>query len=257
MQRLIVTDEVWNALLCLKRSAGGDAVEAMRDDPAWQVYAPIARPAPAQFVIAQVGQSLDGRVATQSGDAADVSGPDGILHLHRLRALVDAVIVGVGTVVADDPRLTVREVEGPCPVRVIIDPAGRMPRNSSLLNDAGPQTLVIRDRSQCSKTDGNIIHLPASDGRLSPAGILAALSARGLNRVLIEGGANTIGAFVNSGQLDRLHVAVSPLIIGSGPTGLNLQTITRLDQALRPPCKTYNLGTDVLFDLECRKAAIG
>jgi diaminohydroxyphosphoribosylaminopyrimidine deaminase/5-amino-6-(5-phosphoribosylamino)uracil reductase len=253
MQRLTVSDETWTALLRLKHSDGGDAAGRSADDPAWQVYAPIARPQ-APFVIAQVGQSVDGRVATLSGDASDISGPDGILHLHRLRALVDAVIVGVGTVVADDPRLTVREVEGPCPVRVIIDPSGRLPRDASLLNDEGPETLVVRDRLRCCETTGNLIHLAATDGRLSPRCILDALAARGLYSVLVEGGSNTIGAFLDGGHVDRLHVAVSPLVIGSGPAGINLQTVTRLDQARRPPCRAYDLGSDVLFDLDFGKA---
>ncbi|BDA86446.1 hypothetical protein Sa4125_39880 [Aureimonas sp. SA4125] len=256
MQRLIVSDHTWQSLLRLKGSAG-DVAGQDRDDPAWQVYSAIARPSPASFVVAQVGQSLDGRVATISGDACDVSGPDGILHLHRLRALVDAVIVGVGTVVADDPRLTVREVEGPCPVRVIIDPRGRLPGEASLLNDGGPQALVIRDRSACRETGGHIIHLEARDGRLSPSDILGALAARGLHTVLVEGGADTIGAFLSSGQVDRLHVAVSPIVIGSGPAGLVLPTITRLDEALRAPCRIYDLGSDILFDLECRKSGTG
>jgi riboflavin-specific deaminase-like protein len=257
MQRLTVSDETWQALLRLKRSAGGATAEPDRDDPAWQVYSPLVCRSRSSFVIAQVGQSLDGRVATASGDARDISGPDGILHLHRLRALVDAVIVGVGTVVADDPQLTVRDVEGPCPVRVVIDPAGRMPRDAGLLSGKGPPPLVIRDRAKCRDAADTIIHLDAIDGRLSPRSILGALAARGLHTVLVEGGANTIGAFLNSGQIDRLHVAISPIVIGSGPAGLNLPAIERLDQALRAPCKTYDLGSDVLFDLAYRRGGAG
>ncbi len=75
-------------------------------------------------VVGQIGQSLDGRIATESGHSKYINGPAGLAHLHRLRALVDAVVVGVGTAIADDPQLTVRRVAGPQPARVVIDPEG-------------------------------------------------------------------------------------------------------------------------------------
>ena len=74
------------------------------------------------IVVGQIGQSLDGRIATPKGHSHYVNGDDGLAHLHRLRALVDAVVVGIGTVLADDPQLTVRRVSGPHPARVVIDP---------------------------------------------------------------------------------------------------------------------------------------
>ena len=77
-------------------------------------------------VVGQIGQSLDGRIATSSGHSKYINGPAGLAHLHRLRALVDAVVIGVGTALADDPQLTVRRVAGPHPVRVVIDPRGRL-----------------------------------------------------------------------------------------------------------------------------------
>jgi len=77
--------------------------------------------------VGQIGQSLDGRVATETGHSHYINGPAGLAHLHRLRALVDAVVVGVGTALADDPQLTVRRVTGPQPARVVIDAGGRLP----------------------------------------------------------------------------------------------------------------------------------
>ena len=93
------------------------------------------------FVIGQLGQSLDGRIATPSGHSKYISGPEALRHLHQLRALVDAVVVGVQTVIADDPQLTVRHVAGRSPARVVIDPEGRMPRNARLLADDGVPVL--------------------------------------------------------------------------------------------------------------------
>src|SRR6202142_3907459 len=102
----------------------------------WRLYAPVAGgQADPAYVIGQLGQSLDGRIATPTGRSHYINGPEAIRHLHRLRALVDAVIVGAGTVIADDPRLTVRLVEGPSPARVAIDPTGRLPATARIFAD--------------------------------------------------------------------------------------------------------------------------
>ena len=84
-------------------------------------------------VVGQFGQSIDARIATASGHSHYINGPAGLAHLHRLRALVDAVVVGVGTAIADNPQLTVRRVAGPSPARVVIDPGGRLPRTARML----------------------------------------------------------------------------------------------------------------------------
>src|SRR5690606_29949870 len=96
------------------------------------------------LVIAQAGQSLDGRIATETGHSHFVTGPEDIRRLHRVRALVEAVVVGAGTAVSDEPRLTVRQVEGENPVRVVLDPRGRIPSGSKVLVDGAAPTLVLR-----------------------------------------------------------------------------------------------------------------
>ncbi|WP_416354976.1 RibD family protein [Aureimonas phyllosphaerae] len=241
-----LSDEAWAALLAL-RSGEATAFDP-GDDPAWAIYEPLARRRGGRFVLAQVGQSLDGRVATVDGDAAPISGPDGFVHLHRLRALADAVVVGAGCVVADDPRLTVREVAGPSPVRVVIDPNGRVPLDARCLSEAG-RTILVRAEGSMAPTAVETIHLPpAADGRLCAIALLAALSERGLQHVLVEGGAATIRNFLEAEVVDRLHICVAPLIIGSGAPGLSLAPISRLTEALRPKTRTVALGSDVLFD---------
>ena len=95
------------------------------------------------MVVGQMGQSIDGRIATESGHSKYINGPAGLDHLHQLRALVDAVVVGVGTAVTDDPQLTVRRVSGPSPVRVVIDPRGRLSAAARLLVDDGIRRIVI------------------------------------------------------------------------------------------------------------------
>ena len=203
--------------------------------------------------IGQLGQSLDGRVATPTGHSHYINGPAGLNHLHRLRALVDAVVVGIGTALADDPQLTVRRVTGPHPVRVVIDPNGRLPANARLLAKDGVRriTLTAANGARPSLPQGvEMVELPTSGGQIAPSAILAALKERGLTRILIEGGADTVSRFLAAGCLDRLHVVVAPIVLGSGRVGLSLPPIERADQALRAPMHVHRLDDEVLFDCD-------
>jgi diaminohydroxyphosphoribosylaminopyrimidine deaminase/5-amino-6-(5-phosphoribosylamino)uracil reductase len=211
-------------------------------------------------VIGQIGQSLDGRVATNTGHSHYINQPAGLAHLHRLRAVVDAVVVGIGTALADDPQLTVRRVEGPHPARVVLDPRGRLTSGSRLLACDGARRLVVTaEGAQCSLPDVEVIALPAVDGRIAPAAILGGLAERGLRRILIEGGADTISRFLAAGCLDRLHVVVAPVILGAGRSSIVLEPIERVEQALRPPMRVHWLDGEVLFDcdLSAQRLPIG
>ena len=236
------------------------------------------------LVIGQMGQSLDGCIATASGHSHFVTGPEDIRRLHRVRALVDAVIVGVGTAIADDPRLTVRAVDGPNPVRVVLDPRGRLPADTRLLADAAAPVIVIRGEGAGgrisravppdpassssrlageSSTETHWLTLPVSAAEESPAlasahggfrpdEVIALLRGLGLRRILVEGGGVTVSRFLRCGVLDRLHVTVAPLIVGEGRAGLALPPVDTLNDALRPRSRRFLLGEDVLFDLDLR-----
>lgn len=212
-------------------------------------------------VVGQLGQSLDGRIATETGHSKYINGPAGLEHLHRLRALVDAVVVGVGTAVADNPQLTVRRVAGPHPVRVVIDPNGRLCDDARLFAENGVRRLVITAQgSRCAPPRGvETIALPAVDGHIAPAAILGALAGCGLRRILIEGGADTVSRFLVAGCLDRLHVTVAPVILGGGGPGLILPPLERADDAQRMPMQIYRVGDDALFDcdLSAQRVALG
>jgi riboflavin-specific deaminase-like protein len=203
-------------------------------------------------VVGQLGQSLDGRIATNSGHSHYINGPAGLDHLHRLRALVDAVVIGVGTALADDPQLTVRRVAGPNPARVILDPHGRLRPSARVLAADGARRLVVTTPAASNQLpDGvEVVRLPADDGHIAPAAVLAGLAAHGWRRILIEGGARTVSGFLSAGCLDRLHMMVAPIILGTGRAGLSLAPIDRVDHAMRPPTRAYPLGEDVLFDCD-------
>lgn len=249
--RAHVSKAVWAALLRLRDDATVDADLAWSDDElsAWALYAPLASPVGLPFVFGQIGQSLDGRIATPSGDSRDISGKDGLLHLHRCRALVDAVIVGVKTAIADDPRLTVRLVPGEDPARVVVDPNGRLPADAAFFARRGRNLVVMRSDVERRESD-DVIALDPVRSALDPNAIVAALAARGFRRILVEGGGATIGRFLDAGALSRLHVAISPLLVGAGPASLTMSPIETLAQATWPPTHVYGLGTDVVFDCD-------
>lgn len=214
----------------------------------------VLRPPGAALVLAHLGQSVDGRIATESGHSHYIGGTESLEHLHRLRALVDVVVIGAETACLDRPRLTVRRVPGDNPVRAVIDPRARLPADCPLLTDGQAPTLVLRPRTAAAPAAGRLSAqtetLPVAadpDGSLAPAAILAALAERGLHRVLVEGGGGTVSRFLAAGCLHRLQLAVAPLIIGSGRPVLTLPVIAELGAALRPACRTWPLGDDVLF----------
>lgn len=191
------------------------------------------------FVIGQLGQSLDGRIATPTGMSKYINGHEALCHLHRIRAEVDAVIVGIGTAIADDPQLTTRHVTGPNPVRVVIDPNGRLPADMAMLHDDAAPVLVITCPGRPVPNGAEALALQCSgSGNIEPVAIVQALAERGLRRLLVEGGAETLARFLNASAIDELHLMVAPIVLGSGKTGLNLTPITDLNEAMRPMVRT-------------------
>jgi riboflavin-specific deaminase-like protein len=222
------------------------------------------------LVIGQLGQSLDGRIATTNGHSHYVTGPESLVHLHRLRALVDAVVVGAGTVLADDPQLTVRHCPGPNPLRVVLDPLRKLPLQRRLFCDGQAPTLVLASipapalapdpeaapvpepDPAAGRTETALLSVSDDGSGFAPAAVLSLLAARGAQRILVEGGGITVSRFLAAGALDRLHVVVAPMLIGSGRPGLTLPAIDHLDQALRPAHRRESLGEDVLYELQLR-----
>jgi riboflavin-specific deaminase-like protein len=241
-------DAVWRDALAAIRSGLRNA------PPRWEpIFGPLRTGLVDDLmVVGQIGQSLDGRTATMTGHSHYINGCEGLDHLHRLRALVDAVVIGVGTAVADDPLLTVRRVGGPHPVRVIIDPNGRLPACARALRDDGVQRLIITRQGARAVAGIEHIALPVENGQVAPGAILASLAQRGLRRILVEGGAGTISRFLEAHCLDRLHVVVAPIILGGGRSGLDLTPIARCEEALRPHTRAHLLGNEVLFDCDLR-----
>ncbi|MEM9043323.1 MAG: RibD family protein [Pseudomonadota bacterium] len=191
------------------------------------------------FVIGQLGQSLDGRIATPTGHSKYINGKEALRHLHLIRAMVDTVVIGVGTAIADDPQLTTRHVDGPNPTRVVIDPRGRMPDHLVMLHDGAAPVIAITCPGVEVPPGVECLPVPCDkNGLIAPEAITQALAKRGLCRVLVEGGAETLARFLDASAIDELHLMVAPIVLGSGKTGLNLSPIEKLDEALRPDVRT-------------------
>ncbi len=213
------------------------------------------------FIVAQLGQSLDGRIATRTGDSRYIGAAPSLDHLHRIRAHVDAVVVGIGTVLADDPQLNVRRCEGRNPARIVIDSRGRLPAAAKCLaGEDGVRRIVFRDaasRGEPLPREVEIIRLATDgNGHFRMPDLARALAALGFDRVLIEGGARIVSRAIDAGIVDRLHLMVSAMILGSGQPGLELAPIDRISQALRPRVEVVSLGDgDVLFDCDMTSAS--
>lgn len=220
-----------------------------------EIYLPLCLGAASNcLVVAHLGQSLDGQIATATGASCFITGQEDLEHTHRLRALCDAVVVGRATVACDNPRLTTRLVSGDNPTRVVLDPGLRAPCDRNVFQDGAAATVLMcgRHARAGDRQHGKAVvaELPCEALVLPPELILGELRRRGLRRVFIEGGGVTVSHFLQAGVLDRLHVVVSPVFLGQGRPGATLPKIDGLDQALRPRVRRFFLGDDVLFDCE-------
>lgn len=219
------------------------------------LYAPlISDPGGRSFVLAHLGQSIDAQIATRSGDSRYVNGRADIVHLHRLRALSDAVLIGAGTAAADDPRLTTRLVEGPNPTRIVIDPDRRAPAGLGLFNDQAAPTLVVcaRERLRSDDDPDRVIGVARDGDGLALRELVQRLAARGLRRLFVEGGGVTVTRWLAADCVDRLHLAVAPVLIGAGRPALQLPSAASMAACPRPPARVFRLGSDLLWDLDLR-----
>jgi riboflavin-specific deaminase-like protein len=229
--------------------------EDARADP---LFAPIfAVPAAPDgcIVIGRLAQTLDGRIATRAGHSQWIGGEADLVHTHRLRALCHAVVVGAGTIRADDPQLTTRRVEGPSPVRVVLDAGRGLGTEHRVFRDGLPTLLVTARDGTASHGGAKVVQVAADADGLDLPGLLRALAARGLTRIFVEGGGQTVSRFLAAGCLDRLHVTVAPMILGSGRPAFDLKEVTRIGEGLRFGWTCHPLDPDVLFDIALDRRA--
>jgi diaminohydroxyphosphoribosylaminopyrimidine deaminase / 5-amino-6-(5-phosphoribosylamino)uracil reductase len=240
--------------------AGGElATRARLLNQAFRKHARVGRP----WVLFKSAMTLDGKVATSTGDSKWISGEDSRALAHRWRASVDAVIVGIGTALADDPQLTARPPglsdERPRqPRRVVFDALGRLPPSSRLVAAAGevPLTVVISRAAAHADTDALEaagVHVLVATGENEPARVRSALDqlgAMGVAAALLEGGPHLAGAFLDAGEIDEIRLFLAPLVLGgrSARDPLEGEGVDRISEALRALTLTSErVGDDLLI----------
>jgi len=244
-------ESAWRAVLA--RRARADA--PLERSPLSELYGPLCDAGrDGLFAVGHLAQSLDGRIATSNGVSQWISGAADLLHTHRMRALVDAVIVGVNTVLHDDPQLTVRRCAGASPVRVVIDPERRLDGTQRVFTDGAAPTLLLV-AADCARRgakpgEAEILEVARSGTGLDPHEIRRVLAQRGLRRLLIEGGGITVSRFLAAGALDRLQITVAPMLLGSGRPSIVLPEITDLRHGLRPRTRRFELGDDIMIECD-------
>ncbi|HLH74859.1 MAG TPA: dihydrofolate reductase family protein [Chloroflexota bacterium] len=209
-------------------------------------------------VTVHYAQSLDGQIATCTGDSRWISSPATLTYAHALRAENQAVLVGVGTIIADDPRLTLRLVRGEQPRRVVLDSALRIPLGSMVLNDSAKASTVLittprasaeRIVRLCAKGVDVVVVEESDDGKVCLASALECLSSFGIERVLVEGGNQTITSFLRAGLVSRLAICIAPLLIGKGVGAVGDLGVVRLAQAIRfQTAQWIPAGPDLIFE---------
>ena len=211
------------------------------------------------FVTVKFAETLDGRIATATGDSQWISGPASLRLAHQLRREHDAIMVGIGTVLADDPQLTVRLVNGRDPLRIVIDSRLRAPASARVLaGGAARHTIVATtDQAEAGRADelerlgAKVLRMPSAGGStgVDMEELLRELGRRQIASVLVEGGAGIITSLLRARKVDRMVVAIAPKIIGRGTEAIGNLGITRLSDAITfSSIKTRRLGPDIIFD---------
>jgi len=213
------------------------------------------------FVIAKCAATLDGRIATRTGDSKWVTGEAARACVHEMRHAVDAILVGVGTVAADDPRLTTRIAERKVkdPVRVILDTHGRIPSSARVLRHAsGAETIVVAGPAACADVQRRIagkgvrvIEAATRDGRIDVAALMGQLGQMGITSILIEGGSRVLASAFRAGVVDKACFFFAPLISGgddgvpicSGPGSDRMRDCIRLERI-----RTRRFDDDVMIE---------
>jgi 3,4-dihydroxy 2-butanone 4-phosphate synthase/GTP cyclohydrolase II len=241
------------------RAVGDETLDLPPAVDVSELIGPVTTPPARPHVVLKFAQTLDGRIATSTGDARWISGEPERRVSHALRAACDAVLVGVGTVLQDDPQLTVRMVPGASPLRVVLDSTLRVPDGANVLGPGAATTILTTDRSDRDRHRAlrdrhvGVRVLPAGAHGVDVDAALGALRAVGVETLLVEGGSRVITSLLGAGVVDRLIVGLAPTIIGQGTDAVGPLGITAIAEGIRLVNRSVHvLGDDLLLGWDLR-----
>lgn len=189
------------------------------------------------YTVSHFAQSLDGRIATTSGDAKWIGNDANLVHAHRMRALCDGILIGAKTLARDKPQLTVRHVPGKNPTRIVLGSACDHLHHMQQTSTA--PICLISSQASTAQHGIDTVQIQCDNGLISSAAILAALYQRGIHSVYIEGGAMTTSHFLSEGALDVVQLHIAPMIFGSGLSAFAMPQIQYAAESIRFASHTY------------------
>ncbi len=220
------------------------------------------------FVTLKAAMTLDGKIASRTGESKWITGEPARAETHRMRADSDAILVGIGTVLADDPRLTVRHVAGIDPVRVVLDADLRTPPDAAILDPKGesnaPAWIFHAEDAEPSRKNAlarpevELIAVPRHPGGVDLGAVLKSLGERGIVRLMVEGGAHVHGSFLRAGLADRAAIFIAPRIMGDAEAipfaaGSVVDSVDGCSRLVHTEIRT--LGTDWLVSGDFERTA--
>ena len=199
------------------------------------------------FFIGQIGQSLDGKIALNNGNSHYINERESIIYLHCLRSISDGVLVGVNTIIKDDPFLTTRKIMGANPIRLIIDPSLKLTNKYNIFKDNNKNIIFTNSSKRKKLNNTTILKFPKKNFTLSISKYLRTTS---LKTILIEGGPTTLSHFIEHKLINYMQFIISPTILGSGIDSLKLKPITNLKNAIRVKNTINKLGKEIIVTLD-------
>ena len=199
-----------------------------------------------KLVIAQIGQSIDGRIALNNGNSHYINNPKSIIYLHCLRSISDAIIVGSNTIKKDDPLLTTRKIKGTNPKRIIIDGSLSLNNKYKIFNDGNENIIFTKSNKNIRLNNSTIIRLKEKNFTKN---LIMQIKKLKYKNILVEGGSKTISELINNKYIDILQFMIAPILIGSGINSLNLKEISNLNKAIRPKHNFNGLENEIIVNL--------
>jgi len=198
-------------------------------------------------LIGQIGQSIDGKIALNNGKSHYINEKESIIYLHCLRSISDGVLVGVNTIIKDNPLLTTRKIKGQNPTRLIIDPSLKLTNKYKIFKDNNKNIIFTNSSKRKKLYNTIIVKFPKKNFTLN---IYKYLKKTSLKTILIEGGPTTLSHFIELKLLNYMQFIISPTIIGSGIDSLKLKPITNLKNAIRKKNTISKLGKEIIVTLD-------